>query len=120
MVLSFEIYYDLLAIVFVLFIIYGCFFRYGLYVGIIFIIMYGDKSQDAYLEKSALETAIIHGGTNCDVLPDDDPNFKACDPDDVPDAWINFMKVQYQFYISRKPIKLRFVILLNLVFATLI
>ena len=57
--------------------------------------MYGDKSQDAYLEKSALETAIIHGGTNCDVLPDDDPNFKACDPDDVPDAWINFMKVQY-------------------------
>ena len=69
--------------------------RYGLYVGIIFIIMYGDKSQDAYLEKSALETAIIHGGTNCDVLPDDDPNFKACDPDDVPDAWINFMKVQY-------------------------
>ena len=76
--------------------------RYGLYVGIIFIIMYGDKSQDAYLEKSALETAIIHGGTNCDVLPDDDPNFKACDPDDVPDAWINFMKVQYLLYISRK------------------
>mgnify|MGYP001459537157 CR=1 FL=1 len=79
--------------------------RYGLYVGIIFIIMYGDKSQDAYLEKSALETAIIHGGTNCDVLPDDDPNFKACDPDDVPDAWINFMKVQYRFYIFRKNLK---------------
>ena len=98
------------------------FSRYGLYVGIIFIIMYGDKSQDAYLEKSALETAIIHGGTNCDVLPDDDPNFKACDPDDVPDAWINFMKVQYQFYISRKQIEVifRFVILLNLVFVTLI
>ena len=24
---------------------------------------------------------------------------EACDPDDVPDAWINFMKVQYRFYI---------------------
>ena len=109
---------------FLFFLLYmDAFFRYGLYVGIIFIIMYGDKSQDAYLEKSALETAIIHGGTNCDVLPDDDPNFKACDPDDVPDAWINFMKVKYQFYISQKPIMgivLRFVILLNLVFATLI
>ena len=69
-------------------------FRYGLYVGIIFIIMYGDKSQNAYLEKSALETAFIHGGTNCDILPDDDPNFKACDPEAVPDAWINFMKVK--------------------------
>ena len=101
MVLSFDIY-DLLAFVSALLILYGLHSRYGLYVGIIFIIMYGDKSQDAYLEKSALETAIIHGGTNCDVLPDDDPNFKACDPDDVPDAWINFMKVQYQFYISRK------------------
>ena len=68
-------------------------YRYGLYVGIIFIIMYGDKSQNAYLEKSALETAIIHGGTNCDILPDDDPNFKPCDPEAVPDEWINFMKV---------------------------
>ena len=94
--------------------------RYGLYVGIIFIIMYGDKSQDAYLEKSALETAIIHGGTNCDVLPDDDPNFKACDPDDVPDAWINFMKVQYRFYISRKTNNYLDLFLLNLVFAILI
>ena len=100
MVLSFDIY--LLAFVSALLILYGFHSRYGLYVGIIFIIMYGDKSQDAYLEKSALETAIIHGGTNCDVLPDDDPNFKACDPDDVPDAWINFMKVQYRFYISQK------------------
>ena len=56
--------------------------------------MYADKSRNAYLEKSALETAIIHGGTNCDVLPDDDPNFKECDPEAVPDPWINFMKVQ--------------------------
>ena len=55
--------------------------------------MYGDKSQNAYLEKSALETAIIHGGTNCDTLPDDDPNFKACDPDAVPNSAVNFMKV---------------------------
>ena len=56
--------------------------------------MYGDKSQNAYLEKSALETAIIHGGTNCDTLPDDDPNFKACDPDAVPNSAVNFMKVR--------------------------
>ena len=55
--------------------------------------MYGDKSQNAYLEKSALETAIIHGGTNCDTLPDDDPNFKACDGDAVPHPAVNFMKV---------------------------
>ena len=68
--------------------------RYGLYVGIILIIMYGDKSQNAYLEKSALETAIIHGGTNCDTLPDDDPNFKPCDPDAVPNPEVNFMKVK--------------------------
>ena len=41
-----------------------------------------------------LETAIIHGGTNCDTLPDDDPNFKACDPDAVPNSAVNFMKVK--------------------------
>ena len=77
--------------------------------------MYGDKSQNAYLEKSALETAVIHGGTNCDTLPDDDPNFKPCEcgwgecmnapyfgkdcdpPDQCPEiikySQMNFMKV---------------------------
>ena len=70
------------------------FISYGLYVAIILIIMYGDKSQNAYLEKSALETAVIHGGTNCDTLPDDDPNYKPCDPDLVPNPEVNFMKVE--------------------------
>ena len=69
------------------------FFTYAVYVAIIFIIMFADRDRNAYLEKAALETAIVHGGTNCDVLPDDDPNFKACDPEAVPDPWINFMKV---------------------------
>ena len=60
--------------------------------------MYGDKSQNAYLEKSALETAVIHGGTNCDTLPDDDPNFKACDSNAVPNPAVNFMKVRNIIY----------------------
>ena len=69
--------------------------------------MYGDKSQNAYLEKSALETAVIHGGTNCDTLPDDDPNFKACDSDAVPNPAVNFMKVTsiiYSGYLAQSAI----------------
>ena len=61
--------------------------------------MYGDKSRNAYLEKSALETAVVHGGTNCDVLPEDDPSYKPCDPDDPPPHWLNFMKVKGLWYI---------------------
>ena len=55
--------------------------------------MYGDKSRNAYLEKSALEKAVVFGGLNCDILPEDDPNYIACDEDNPPDSWLNFMKV---------------------------
>jgi hypothetical protein len=70
--------------------------------------MYGDKSRNAYLEKAALETAVVHGGTNCDVLPEDDPSFKGCDPDGfIKDRnWINFMKVKNWciFYMFRRTV----------------
>jgi hypothetical protein len=46
---------------------------YLIYISIIFIISYGNRDPNAYLEKSALEQAIVFGGSNCDILPTDDP-----------------------------------------------
>ena len=48
---------------------------YFFYVAIIFIISYGNRDPDAYLSKSAIESSVIFGGVNCDILPTDDPRY---------------------------------------------
>lgn len=68
--------------------------RYVTYVAIIVVISYGNRDPYAYMEKSALESALIFGGTNCDVLQPDDPRFKACTDADVPIRHVNFNMVK--------------------------
>ena len=45
------------------------------------------------MQKEALQTAVIHGGLNCEVVPEDDPKFKICYENKVPHPQIDFSKV---------------------------
>ena len=37
---------------------------------------------------------MVNGALNCDVLPDDDPSYQSCDPNVVPEPWVDFMKIR--------------------------
>ena len=67
---------------------------YWVYVIIIFMISYGNRDPNAFHEKAALETAVVFGGTTCEVVPSDDPRYKKCKSEDVPIPYVNFMKVR--------------------------
>ena len=56
---------------------------YFIYMSIVYIISYGNRDPNAFLSKQAIESAIIFGGVNCDILPTDDPRFKKCQADQV-------------------------------------
>ena len=64
---------------------------YLVYIIIIFIISYGNRDPNAFLEKDALQKSVIHGALNCEILPEDDPSYVPCDH--VPKPYIDFMKV---------------------------
>ena len=66
---------------------------YFFYVAIIFIISYGNRDPAAYLSKSAIESSVIFGGVNCDILPTDDPRFKKCKPGEIANPAVNFDKI---------------------------
>ena len=61
---------------------------------VIFIVSYGNRDPNAFLEKEALQQAVIHGALNCGVLPEDDPGYIECDDEDVPEPYIDFMQVK--------------------------
>ena len=65
---------------------------YLIYIIIIFIISYGNRDPNAFLEKDALQKSVIHGALNCEILPEDDPAYIPCDH--VPKPYIDFMKVR--------------------------
>ncbi len=46
---------------------------YFIYMGLILIIAYGNRDFNLFLQKSSLETAIVFGGTTCEIVPSDDP-----------------------------------------------
>ena len=46
---------------------------YICYVMIVFIISYGNRDFNAFLQKEALQTAVIHGELTCEIVPSDDP-----------------------------------------------
>ena len=67
---------------------------YFFYVALVYIISYGNRDPNAYLEKDGMAQAVVHGALNCGILPDDDPNYQPCDSNYVPEPYIDFMKVQ--------------------------
>ena len=67
---------------------------YFLYLGIIWIIAYGNRDADLYLQKQQMETAIVFGGTTCEIVPDDDPRYKPCTEETLPKHHVNFLKVR--------------------------
>ena len=67
---------------------------YFFYVAIVFIISYGNRDPNAFLEKDALAQSSVHGALNCEIVPDDDPTFQSCNPDYVPEPWVDFMQVR--------------------------
>ena len=42
----------------------------------------------------SLQKAVIFGSLNCEILPDDDPAYQSCDPEDIPEPAIDFTKVR--------------------------
>ena len=48
---------------------------YICYVMIVFIISYGNRDFNSFLQKEALQTAVIHGGLTCEIVPSDDPRY---------------------------------------------
>lgn len=66
---------------------------YAIYVTIIFIICYGNRDFNAFLQKEVLQTAVVHGGLNCGVGQEDDPRYRECDEDAVPNPHVDLMKV---------------------------
>ncbi len=44
-------------------------------------------------EKDALAQSVVHGALNCGILPEDDPSYLSCKADDVPEPYVDFMKV---------------------------
>ena len=67
---------------------------YICYVFIVFTIVYGYRDPNAFLHKEAIKTAVIHGGIRCGVGDEDDPRYKECDREKVPNPQIDFMKVR--------------------------
>ena len=67
---------------------------YFIYVAIVMIIAYGNRDQYTFLQKQSLETAIVFGGTVCEIVPDDDPRYKECTEETLPLDHVNFMKVK--------------------------
>lgn len=66
---------------------------YAFYMLIVLIITYGNRDKHAYLQKGALETAIVFGGTVCETVPSDDPRFRPCTPESLPKPHVNFLKL---------------------------
>ena len=64
---------------------------YLCYVIIIFIISYGNRDPNAFLQRQALKTAVVHGGLNCGIGPEDDPQYKDCE--DGEDQELDLMHV---------------------------
>lgn len=86
---------------------------YIIYVIVIFMVSYGNRywvnnntnkqtvpwwihcrDPNAFLAKDAIQQAVVHGALNCGILPEDDPAYQECDDDDVPEPYIDFMKVR--------------------------
>lgn len=67
---------------------------YFVYIIIIIIISYGNRDPNAYLAKSAIESAIVFGDSNCNILPTDDPRYKPCKPGDLPIPYVNFNNIR--------------------------
>ena len=67
---------------------------YICYVAIVFTIVYGYKDPNAFLQKEAITTAVIHGGITCEIGDEDDYRYKECDEEKVPNPEIDFMKVK--------------------------
>ena len=67
---------------------------YICYVFIVFTIVYGYRDPNAFFHKEAIKTAVIHGGIRCGVGDEDDPRYKECDKEKVPNPQIDFMKVR--------------------------
>lgn len=67
---------------------------YFCYVFIVFIIAYGNQDFNAFLQKEALKTAVIHGGLTCGVGDPDDIRYKECDPEEVEFQEIDFMNIR--------------------------
>ena len=67
---------------------------YLIYIGIILIIVYGQRDQNLFLQKQALETAVIFGGVTCEIVPDDDPRYRECTDEEMPEKHVNFMNIK--------------------------
>lgn len=67
---------------------------YFFYVLLVYIISYGNRDPNAFLEKDAMAQAVVHGALNCGILPEDDPNYQSCDESTVPEPYVDFMKVR--------------------------
>lgn len=59
-----------------------------------YLLSYGNRAPDAYREKWALETAVIHGGLVCGQLPPDDQKYVACSKIQAPDPFVDFIQVR--------------------------
>lgn len=74
---------------------------YFIYVAIVYIISYGNRDPNAFLSKQAVESAVIFGGLNCDILPTDDPRYKKCNSDQVLKTNNNTMtKIYLRFFFG--------------------
>lgn len=66
---------------------------YFCYVAIIFVISYGERDAQAFLAKTSMESEVVFGGLNCDILPTDDPRYRKCKAAQIEKPYINFAKV---------------------------
>ena len=67
---------------------------YLIYLAIIVTIAYGQRDQNLFLQKQALETALIFGGVTCEIVPDDDPRYRECTDEEMPEKHVNFMNIR--------------------------
>ncbi len=67
---------------------------YFFYLAIIMIICYGSRDNNSFRQKTAIERALIYGGMNCEILPSDDPKYKACSKEVLPVKAVMFSKVR--------------------------
>ena len=67
---------------------------YFIYVAIIFLLAYGNRDANLFLEKQQLESSIIFGSTTCELVPEDDPRYKECTEESLPKHYVNFMKIR--------------------------
>ncbi len=55
--------------------------------------------------KDAMAKQVVHGALNCGILPEDDPAYQSCKPEEVTEPYIDFMQVgnpnEFWYWMNR-------------------